>query len=186
MSVICCQKAIDADHGQSPFRQIVCVDWYDGVISALAQCASCGGSYLASMVAWSAKHSVRVFAVSTLPEGAFARIVARSRESDSPAWPVWIPQNLDSVREVTKSIVLQRELPNFLVAARALDQQIIACAAVEDRGMVDRLAALIERSQQVQEGKTAYLVDLEVVASQSPAENASWFSALQIGELLSE
>ena len=186
MSAICCQRAIDVDNGQSPFRHIVCVDWYDGVVSALTQCASCGGSYLASMVAWSAKHRVRVFALSTLPEGAFAQIVARLSQTDSPAWPVWIPQSIDSVREVTKSVVLQHERPGFLAAASALDQQIFACAAIEDRGMADRLAALIVQSQQIQKDRTGYLVDLEVIASQSPAENASWFSVLQIGELLSE
>jgi len=186
MSAICCQRAIDVDNGQSPFRQIVCLDWYDGVVSALTQCSSCGRSYAASMVAWSAGCSVRVYALGTLPEGSFARLVAALSQTSSPNWPVWIPRRINSIREALKDVVLANGPPFFLVATDSLNERLRACSTVNDAAMDVELAALIERSQQIEEGQGRYLVDLEVATSQSPEENASWFSALQIGELLSE
>ncbi len=183
MSVRCFQSAI-RDGGHSPLARIVCLDWYDGIVSCLAECGACQQTYSASMVAWSADHNVRVYAFAALPQAAYREVVERLSRTAAPAWPVWVPPRSEWLQAGIGNGLLAAAPPFFLIAARRLNETLLACETVEKIGMASPLESLLRKSQQMADTESASLVELSVAVAQSAEDNSHWFAALKLESLV--
>lgn len=86
-----CAEPAHLNETASPFSKIIVLDYYDGPISGVAQCARCDAAYVFQMLDWDEDQDIRTYSLSPLPSESFARLVQALTALGEPKWPVWVP-----------------------------------------------------------------------------------------------
>lgn len=98
-----CQRGGPPDpNGASPFAKVIALDFADGPMAGVVQCASCPVAYrfetlaididgAVDRAAWDRGEEIRVFGLATLAAGTFERIVGVLSPLGQPTWPIWAP-----------------------------------------------------------------------------------------------
>lgn len=135
--MICCSGICANLDCRSPFRQIICFDYYDGVLSGLAQCAVCAKAYAFRVVAWETTRKVRAYGFIEISHIDYMRAFNVLAENSNPTEPLWAPQlqfedkaKENSVNAMIDSVLADLQRPQFLVASEDLSVGVRAAREV--------------------------------------------------------
>ena len=113
----------------SEFDRFIVLDWYDGIVHAVAHSASKQTDFACGMVAVSDDLDIRCFLCATLPHGAFAGCVTRLPRAGPLTSPVWVPYVESPDAEASMAFdLLTQEIersvaePAFYVLAPRIDE----------------------------------------------------------------
>src|SRR6476646_5009845 len=122
----------------SPFGRILCLGYYDGPTSGLAECAASQKVYRFELAAWDPSCDTRIYSLAQTDVQVFDSIVQTLARLEEPRWPFWTPrwQFGSSAEERIASSEIEQafaRIPpaNLLIATDHLDQSILACRALE-------------------------------------------------------
>jgi hypothetical protein len=91
---LCCPRAATLVGKGSPFGKIIAMEFYDGPVSGVVRCTSCGSVLQFKWLAWDERQEKRVFALARMPGEAWDEIIALYAH-DQPRFPVWVPKWVD-------------------------------------------------------------------------------------------
>src|SRR5260221_97031 len=107
---------------KSPFSRQLVVDFYDGTVTALVECAACGRTYSCFMIDSDRKLANRIFALRPIDPNALAKLIALDTKVGlKPTWPYWVPHVPVEIGRTlfpqSKEILNSAGAPEWLIAA---------------------------------------------------------------------
>ncbi|MBF6611713.1 MAG: hypothetical protein IVW55_01125 [Chloroflexi bacterium] len=86
-----CDSPFSLIAAKAPFSRILVLEYYDGLVSGLAECKQCLRVYRFDMVAWEGNAGIRVFTLGSVPTSFLQRAVEEYSRYEAPRWPLWVP-----------------------------------------------------------------------------------------------
>jgi hypothetical protein len=132
----CRCQSVDSWTGarEDTFSDFVVLDYYDGAVTAVSRCSSCGAAQLFSTIAWDPSRSLmRVYGAALISPDDFVdfnnRALIRAQRSRNAAES----STQDGFDEAVSQLLVQSGPPYAVVASRDLEREITAARELGER-----------------------------------------------------
>jgi hypothetical protein len=114
------------------FDKMLWTDWYDGVISGLVMQTEIAKAFRLDILAWDARQTRRIFALSPFEVRRFDEVVALLNESGPPTWPTWDPRwplnkgETEALHSRLERLLRSAGDPEYVISSEARFEEIFA------------------------------------------------------------
>lgn len=139
----------------SPFKDVVCFDWYDGPVEGVTRCSVCQRTYTFRMCAWDDQQHSRVYLFQRLETKHYEQVIDVLSDLEPPKWPIWVPQWLHPRKgqfeaadsEIERLVKAGTGPDGLLVLSSSIYERIEAAVSVSGSEQVDSFSHLKRDSQ---------------------------------------